>query len=163
MSEDRERVHNSVRESSRLLVHLTKVTFANIVFEISSDRHPIGMSGGVFEAFVSSHIGHLFMSDSNEFAPDVGSFIGGLIGNISTVLTVILPSLKKKSVNKNPTRMVGVLSDDVTERIRGCGFSKAVIPLAFEMLGELEGANIKGSGGLVMERVMVVDRGVRNR
>jgi len=69
----------------------------------------------------------------------------------------------KKSVNEYPTRMVGVLADDVIERIRGCGFSKALIPLAFEVLGELEGANIKGSGGLVRETVIVIDRGIRDR
>jgi len=57
-------------------------------------------------------------------------------------LTVILLSFKKKSVKKDPTWMVGVLADDIKERITGCGFSKAVIPLPFELLGELEGANI---------------------
>jgi len=69
------------------------------------------------------------------------------------------PLFKKKSVNEDPTRVVGVLADDVIERIRGCGFSKAVIPLSFEVLGELEGTNIKSSGGLVRERVIVIDRG----
>jgi len=59
--------------------------------------------------------------------------------------------------------MVGVLADDVIERIRGCGFSKAVRPLAFEVPGELKGTNIKGSGGLVRERVIVIARGIRNR
>jgi len=38
--------------------------------------------------------------------------------------------------------MFGVLADDIKERITDCGFSKTVIPLAFEVLGELEGANI---------------------
>jgi len=74
------------------------VTSANIVFEITSDRYLIEMLGGVFEAFVCSHMGHLFMGDSNDFAPDVGFFIGCFIGDIWTVLTVILPSFKKKSV-----------------------------------------------------------------
>jgi len=119
------------------------VTSANIVFEITSHRHPIEMFGGVFGAFVCSHVGHLFMGDSNDFAPDVGSFIGSLIDHLWTVSTVMLPSFKKKSVDENPTRMVGVLADDVIERIRGCGLSKAVIPLAFELLGELEGTNIR--------------------
>ena len=139
------------------------MTSASIVFEITSHRHPIEMFAGIFEAFVGSHVGDLFMDDSNDFTPDVGSFIGCFIVNIWTVSTVILPSFEKKSVNEDPTRMVGVLADDVIERIRGCGFSKAVIPLAFEVLGELEGTNIKGSGGLVKERVIVIDRGIRAR
>jgi len=162
-SGDRERGYHPVRESSRLLVHLAKVTSASTVFEITSHRHPIEMSGGVFEPLVCCHVGHLFMGDSNDFAPDVGFFIGCFIGNIWTVSTVILPSFKKKSVNQNLTGMVGVLADDVIERIRGSGFSKAVIPLAFEVLGELEGTNIKGSGGLVRERVIVINRGIRDR
>jgi len=123
------------------------VTSANIVLETTSHRHSIDMLGGVFEAFVCSHVGHLFMGNSNDFAPDVGSFIGCFIGNIWTVSTVILPSFKKKSVNEDPTGMVGVLADEVIERIRGWGFSKAVIPLAFEVLGELEGTNIQGVRG----------------
>jgi len=146
-----------------LLVYLAKVTSASIVFEITSHRHPIEMFGGVFEAFVCSRVGHLFMGDSNDFTPDVGSFIGYFIENIWTLSTVILPSFKKKSVNEHPTRMVGVLADDVIERIRGCGFSKAVIPLAFEVPGELEGTNIKRSGRLVRERVIVIDRNIRDR
>jgi len=59
--------------------------------------------------------------------------------------------------------MVEVLADDVIDRIRGSGFSNAVIPLAFEMLGELEGTNIKGSRGLVRERVIVISRNIRDR
>jgi len=58
--------------------------------------------------------------------------------------------------------MVGVLADNIKERIRGCGFSKAVISLAFAVLGELEGVNIKGSGWLVRERIIVIDRGIRD-
>jgi len=42
-------------------------------------------------------------------------------------------------------------------------FSKAVIPLPFEVLGELEGTNIKVSGRLVRERVIVIDKGIRDR
>jgi len=142
---------------------MAKVTSANIVFEITSNRHPIEMFGAVFEAFVCSSIGHLSKGDWNDVAPDVGSFIGCFIGNISTVATGILPSFKKRSVNKDPTGMIGVVADDVIGRIRGCGFSKTVIPLAFEVLGELDGANIKSSGGLVRERVIVIDRGIRDR
>ena len=74
------------------------------------------------------------MGDSNDLAPDVGSFLGSFMGNILTVSTVILPSFKKKSVNKDPTRMVGALADDVEERVGGGGFSKTVKPLAFNVL-----------------------------
>ena len=102
------------------------------------------------------------MRDSNHCAPNVGFLIGCFIGNICTFSTVIVPPFKKRSVNENPTRMVGDPADDVIERIRGCGFSKAVLPLAFEVLGELEGTNIKSSGGLVRERVIVIDRGIRD-
>jgi len=59
--------------------------------------------------------------------------------------------------------MVGVLADYVIERIRGCGSSKAVIPLVFAVLGELQSPSNKGSGGLVRERVIVIDRGMRDR
>ena len=92
------------------------------------------MFGGVFEAFVCSHVGHLFIGNSNDFAPHVGSFIGCFIGNIWTLSTVILPSFEKRSVTKDLTEMVGVVADNVIERIRGCGISKAVIPLALEVL-----------------------------
>jgi len=150
-------------EGSRLLVHPAKVTSAPIVFEITSHRQPIEMFGGLFETVVCSHMGHFFMGDLNDFTPDVGSFIGCFIENIWTVSTVILPSFKKRSVNKDQTGRVGVLADDVLERIRGCNLLKSVILVAFEMLGELEGANIKGFGGLVREMVIVIDRGIRDR
>ena len=94
---------------------------------------------------------------------DIVSFVGCFIGNIWTVWTFILPSLKKKSIDENPTRVVGVLADYVKERIGGCGFSEGVVPFAFEMLRELKGANIKGYGGLVRERVIVIDGGIRDR
>ena len=58
------------------------MTSANIVFEITSRRHPIEMFGDIFEAFVCSHMGHLFMGDWNDFAPDIGSFIGSFIRRI---------------------------------------------------------------------------------
>jgi len=29
-------------------------------------------------------------------------------------------------------------------------------------MGELEGANIKGYGGLVRERIVIIDRGIRD-
>jgi len=103
------------------------------------------------------------MGDSNDLAPDIGSFISYFIGNIWSVSTVILPSLRKMSVNEHPPRIVGVLADDAIERIRGSGFSKVVIPLALEVLGELEGTNINGSRGLVRERFIVMDIGIRDQ
>jgi len=139
------------------------MTSANIVIKITSHRHPIDMFGVIFEAFVYSPVGHVFMGDLNDFAPEVGAVIGCFIGNLGTVSTVILPSFNKKSVYKDPTSMVGVLADDVKERIRGCCDSKAVIPLGFEGLGELGGANFMGSGGLFRERVIVIDSGMRDR
>ena len=136
---------------------------ANIVLEIVSHRHPVEVSGGVLKAFLCSHVCHLFMSDSKNFAPDVVSFIGCFIGNIWTVSTVILSSFNKKSIIDDPARVVEVLADDVKERIGGGSFSKAMIPLAFKVLSKLKGTNIEGSGGFVRERVLVVDRGIRDR
>ena len=121
------------------------MTSANIVFEIVSHSHPVEVFGGVFEAFLCSHVCHLFVGDSENFAPDVVSFIDCFIGNIWTVSTVILPSFKKKSINNDPVWVVGVLADDIIERIRYGSFPETVIQFAFEMLGELEGANIEGS------------------
>jgi len=161
-SRDRERGHNPVREGSRLFVHLAKVTSGKIVFEITADTHPIEIFGGVFEAIFSSDMGYSFIGDSNNCTPDVASFIGCFIGTLGTVSTVILPSSRKRFVNKNPTGMVDILTNDVIERIRGCGFLKAVIPLAFEVLEEGEDANIKGSRGLVRERIIGIDRGIRD-
>ena len=40
---------------------------------------------------------------------------------------------------------------------------EGVVPFAFEMLRELKGTNIKGSGGLVREGVIIIDRGIRDR
>ena len=146
-----------------MLVHLAKVALAEVVFEIVSHSHPVEMSGGVLKAFLGSHVCHLFMSDAKDFASDIVSFMGCFIGNIWTVSTVILPSFKKKSINQNPTRMFGVLADNVKERICSCSFSEGVVPFAFEVLRELKGTNIEGSGGLVSERVIVIDRGVNDR
>ena len=103
------------------------------------------------------------MSNAKNFASDVVSFVGCFIGNIWPVSTVILPSFKKKSIDEDPTRVVGVLADYVKERIGGCSFSEGVVPFAFEMLNELKGTNIKGSGELVRERVIIIDRGIRDR
>ena len=163
-SGNRERGNDSVRKSGRLFVHLTKVPSANIVFEIGSHCHPVEVARGVFATFLGSHVCHLFMGNAKDFASDIFSFVGCFIGNIWTVSTVILPSFKKKSINENPTRVVGVLADYVKERIGGCSFSEGVVPFAFEVLSELklEGTNIKGSGGLVRERVIVIDRGIRD-
>ena len=117
----------------------------NIVFEIVPHGHPVAVLGGVFEVLLCSHVCHLLVGNSDNFAPDVISYIGCFIQNIWKVSTVILPSFKKKSINNNPAGVVDVVADDIKERIRGGGFSDTVIPLAFEMLGELEGANIEGS------------------
>ena len=102
------------------------------------------------------------MGNAQDFAPDV-SFVGCFIGNIWTVLTVILPSFKKKSIDENLTRVVGVLADYVKERIGGCSFSEGVVPFAFEVLSELKGTNIKGSRGLVRQSVIIIDKGIRDR
>ena len=150
-------------EGGRLFVHLTKVASANIVFEICSHCHPVEVARGVFETFLGSHVYHLFKGNAKDFASDIVSFVGCFIGNIWTVSTVILPSFKQKSIDQNPTRMVGVLADNVKERIGGFSLSEGVVPFAFEVLSELKSANIKGSGGLVRERVIVIDRGIRDR
>jgi len=71
---------------------------------------------------VSSYMGHFFTCDSNHFAPDVASFIVCFLGKMGTLSTVILPYFKKRFFNKNPTVMLGVLADDVMERIGGSGF-----------------------------------------
>ena len=55
------------------------------------------------------------------------------------------PCFKKKSINNDPAGVVGVLADNIKERIRGGSFLETVEPFAFEVLGELEGANIEGS------------------
>ena len=54
--------------------------------------------------------------------------------------------------------MVGVLADDIKERIRGGSFPETVVPLALEVLRKLEGANIEGSAGFVREGVIIIDR-----
>ena len=46
--------------------------------------------------------------------------------------------------------------------IGGCSLSEGMVPFAFEVLSELKGTNIKGSGGLIGERVIVIDRGIRD-
>ena len=135
----------------------------NIVFEIGSHCYPVEVVRGILETFLGSHVCHLFMGNAKDFAPDVISVVGCFVGNIWTVSTVILPSFKKKSINKNPTRVVGALADDIKERISGCSLSEGVVPVAFEVLSELESTNIKGSGGLVRERVIISDRGIRDR
>ena len=102
------------------------------------------------------------MSNAKDFASDIVSFVGCFIGNIWTVPTVILPSLKKTYIDEDRTRMVGVLANDVKQRIGGCSLWEGVVPFAFEVLSELKGTNIKGSGGLVRERVILIDRGIRD-
>ena len=118
---------------------------ADIVFEIASHSHSVDVSGGVLKAFLGSHVCHLFMSDAKDLASDVVSFTGRFIRNIWTVTTVILPSFKKKSIDENPTREVGVLADDVKERICSGSLSECMIPFPFGVLRELKGRNIEGS------------------
>ena len=141
---------------------MKKVASVNIVFEICSHCHPVEVARGVFETLLGSHVCHLFMGNAKDFASDVISFVGCFIGNRWTVSTVILSSFKKKSIDENPTRVVGVLDDYVKERIGGCSLLEGMVPFAFEVLSELKGTNIKGSGGLVRERVIVIDRGIRD-
>ena len=136
---------------------------ANVVFEIVSHCHPVEVVRGIFERFLGSHVCHLFVGNAPDFASDIVSFVGCFVGNIWTVSTVILPSFKKKSIDENPTRVVGVLADYVKERVGGCSFSEGVILFAFEVLSELKGTNIKGSGRLVREGVIIIDRGIRDR
>ena len=121
------------------------------------------LARGVFETFLGSHMGHLFMGNANDVASDIVSFVCCFIGKIWTVSTVILPSFKKKSIDENPTRVIAILTDYVKERIVGCSFSGGVVPFAFEVLSELKGTNIKGSRGLVWEVVIIIDRGIRDR
>ena len=102
------------------------------------------------------------MTNEKDFASDVISFVSCFTGNIWTVSTVVLPSFKKKSIDENSTMVVGVLADYIKERICGCSFSEGVVPFAFEVLSELKGTNIKGTGGLVRERFIVIARGIRD-
>ena len=135
----------------------------NIFFEIYSQSHPIAVARGVFEIYLGSHVCHLFMSSAKDFASDIVFFVGCFRWNIWTVSAVILPSFKKKPIDENPTRMVGVLADDVKERIGGCTLSEGVVAFAFQVLSELKGTNIKGSGELVREGVIIINRGIRDR
>ena len=121
------------------------MTSADKVHEIVSHGHPVEVLGGVFEAFLCSHVCHLLVRNPDNFGPDVVSCIGCFIGNIWTVSTVILPSFKKKSINNDPAGVVGLLADNIKERIRGSRFPETSVRFAFEVLGELEGANIEGS------------------
>ena len=145
------------------MVHLTKAASADIVFEIRSHCHPREVARSVFETFLGSHVCHLCVGNPKDFASDSVSFVGCFIGNIWTVSTVILTSFKKRSIDEDPTRMVGVFADDFKERIGGCCLSEGVVPVAFEVLSELKGVYIKGSGGLVRKGVIIIDRGIRDR
>ena len=136
---------------------------ANVVFEIVSHCHPVEVARGIFVTFLGSDVRHLFMGNAQDFTPDVAFFVGCFIGNIWRVSTVILPTFKKKSIDENPTRVVVVLADYVKERISGCSFSEGVVLFAFEVLSELKGRNVKGCGGLVRKRVIVIDGGIRDR
>ena len=101
-----------------------------MVFEIVLHGHPLEVFGGIFEAFLGTHVCHLFVDNSYNFAPDVVFCIGCFIGNIWTVSTVMFPSFKKKSINNDPAGVVGILADDIKERIRGSSFPETVIPFS---------------------------------
>ena len=88
---NRERGNDSVRESGRLFVHLTKMASTDIVFEIVSHCHPVEIVRGVIETFLGSHVCHLFVSNVKDFASDIVSFMGCFIEHIWTVSTVIFP------------------------------------------------------------------------
>ena len=103
------------------------------------------------------------MGNPDNFAPDVVSCIESLIGNIWTVLTVNLPSFRKKSINNYAAGVVGILADDIKEMIRGGRIPQSVVLFAFEVLGELEGANIEGSWEFIREGIIIIDRGIGNR
>ena len=133
---------------------------ADLVFEIASHSHPVEVSGGVPKAFLGSHVCHLSMSDVYDFTSNVVSFMGCFIENIWTVSTVILLCFKEKFIDEDRTKVIGVLVDDVKESICSWSLAKRVVPFAFEVLREQEGANIKGSGGLVRKRVIISDRSV---
>ena len=135
----------------------------DVVFEIGSHSYPVEVTGSVLKGFLYSHVCHLFMDHGTNFASDVGSFMGCCIENIWTVPTVILHSFEKKSIDENPTRVVGVLADDVKVRIYSCSISEGIVPLSFDVLRELKGANIQVSQGLVREWVIVIDNGIRDR
>ena len=118
---------------------------ANIALEMVSHSHPADVLGDVFEALLCSHVCHVFVCNPDNFAHDVVSCIGCFMGNIWTVSTVILPSFKKKSINNFPAGVVCVFVDNIKKSIRGRSFDETVVPFSFEMLQELEGANIEGS------------------
>ena len=136
---------------------------ANIVFEIVSHRLLVEVSGGVFKIFLGSHVCYLLMGDSENPASNSISSIGCFIRNIWTVLTVILPSFKKKSINENQTIVVEVLANNIKEKISGGSLAGGVVPFAFEILSELKGTNVKVSGGLVRQSVLIIERCIGDR
>ena len=125
----------------------------NIVFAVVSHSHPIDVLGAVFEAFLCFHVCHLFVSNPDNFTSNVVSCMGCFTGNFCTVSSVILPAFKKKSINNDPARVVGVLADNIKERIRGGTFSKTGyhLPLRWweswkvQTSGALEGSSGKES------------------
>ena len=54
----------------------------DIVFEMVSHSHPVEVLEGVFEAFLCFYMCHLFVANTDNFAPNVVSSIGCFIGNI---------------------------------------------------------------------------------
>ena len=121
------------------------------------------MARGVFEKFLGSHVCQLFVGNAKDFGSDIVSIVSYFMGKIWTVSTVILPSFKKESIDENSTKVLGVLADYVKDRIGGCSFSEGMVPFAFEVLSELKGTNLKGSRGFVRKRVIIIERGIRDR
>jgi len=60
--------------------------------KIVSPREPVEVSGGVLVTLLGSHVCHLFMGNSNNFASYVVSQVGGFIRDIWTISIVILPT-----------------------------------------------------------------------
>ena len=59
--------------------------------------------------------------------------------------------------------MVGVLVDDVKERICSCSFSKGIVSFAYQGLRELKGTNIMGCEGFVRQGVIIIDKDIGDR
>ena len=100
------------------------------------------------------------MGDLDNFGSYVVSLVCRFIRNIWTISIVIFPPFDQNSVIENPIRVVIVLADNFEEGIRLGSDSNAVVPLSFEVAGKLKGANIKGSGGLIREWILIVHRGI---
>jgi len=146
-----------------LFVHLAKGASADIISKIVSHREPVEVFGGVLVTLLGSHVCHLFMGNSNNFASDDESLVGGFVRDIWTISIVILPPFYQNSVTEYRIRVLIVLANNIEEGIRQGGFPDTVVPLAFKVRCELEGVDIECLGGLIRERITVVDWGIRGR